>query len=72
MNLSEEELKTKRYKDYTGKEKKWDLPTLIYRHFVSGKGKFLGNNFYHDVKSKEVQKQIKQILKQIKQSPLEV
>ena len=67
LNLSEEELKTKRYKDYSGKEDQWDLPTLIYRHFVPDKkDKTLGNNFYHDVKSKEVQKQIKKILEKIK------
>ena len=70
LNLSEEQLKTKRYRDYTDKEDQWDLPTLIYRHFVPDrKGKSLGNNFYHDVKSNEVQKKIKQILEQIKQSP---
>lgn len=67
LHLSEEELKNKRYKDYTGKEDRWDLPTLIYKHFVPDKkGKSLGNNFYHDVKSKEVQRNIKQILEQIK------
>ena len=66
LNLSEEELKAKRYKDYAGKEDQWDLHTLIYKHFVPDKkGKSLGNNFYHDVKSKKVQGKIKQILAQI-------
>ena len=66
LNLPEEELKAKRYKDYTGKEDQWDLSKLIYRHFVPDKkGKSLGNNFYHDVKSKEVQRQIKKILEKI-------
>ncbi|MCK4251809.1 hypothetical protein KAX97_10195 [candidate division WOR-3 bacterium] len=70
LSLSEEQLKAKRYKDYTGKENHWDLPTLICRHFVPDrKGKFLGNNFYHDVKSKVVQEKIKQILERIKESP---
>ena len=72
LSLSEEQLKTKRYKDYTGKEDQWDLPTLIYRHFVPDKkDKSFGNNFYHDIKSKEVQQKIKQILEKIKQSAWE-
>ena len=61
--LSEEQLKIKKYKDSTGKENQWDLPTLIYRHFVPEyPGVTLGDNFYHDVKSVEAQKQIKQIM----------
>lgn len=66
LNLTENELKTERYKDYAGKEKQWDLPTLIYKHFVpDGKNKSLGNNFYHDVKKEEVQKSIKHILENL-------
>lgn len=62
LNLPAEELKKRRYKDYTGKEKQWDLPTLIYRHFVpQWPGTTLGDNFYQDVKSKEAQEQVKQI-----------
>ena len=69
LNLSEEQLKAKRYKDYAGKEKNWDLPTLIHRHFVPDKkGASLGNDFYHDVKSEEVQKEIKKILERVKGS----
>lgn len=68
LNLPEEQLKTKRYKNYTGKENQWDLSTLIYRHFIPDKSsKSLGGDFYHDVKSKEVQKEIKIILERIKQ-----
>ncbi len=63
LKLSSEQLKEKRYKDYTSEEDQWDLPTLIYRYFVPDRqGKSLGDNFYYDVKSEEVQKQIKQIL----------
>jgi hypothetical protein len=69
ISLSEEQLGTKRYKDYTGRENQWDLPTLIHRHFVPDiKGKSLGDNFYHDVKSEDVQKIIKEILEGIKHS----
>ncbi len=65
LNLSEEQLKLKKYKDYSGKENQWDLPTLIYKHFVPAKEeKTLGDNFYHDVKAKEVQEIIKKFLTQ--------
>lgn len=69
LNLSEEELKLKKYSDYTGKEGAWDLPTLIYSHFVPNiKSKTLGHNFYHDVKSQAVQKKIKQLLEKLNQT----
>ena len=66
LNLSEEQLKLKRYKDYSGLENHWDLPTLIYKYFVpDNESKTLGENFYKDVKVKEVQERIKKILSQI-------
>ena len=66
LNLSEEQLKLKKYKDYSGNENQWDLPTLINKHFVPDReDKTLGKNFYHDIKAKEVQEKIRQILKQI-------
>ena len=66
LKLSAEQLKTKKYKDYTGKENKWNLPTLIYRHFVpDAKNKTLGNNFYRDIKSREVQLEIRKIIMRI-------
>jgi hypothetical protein len=69
LTLPEEELKNKRYKDYTGKENQWDLPDLIYRHFVPDmKGKMLTDNFYSEVKSEEVQKKVKEILEKLKYS----
>lgn len=50
-----------------GRENQCDLPTLIYRHFVlDKKSKSLGENFYHDVKSKEVQEEIKKIVEKLK------
>ena len=64
--LSEEQLKLKRYKDYSGLENQLDLPTLIYKYFVpDNESKTLGENFYKDVKVKEVQERIKKILSQI-------
>ncbi|MCK4523592.1 hypothetical protein KAU15_01580 [candidate division WOR-3 bacterium] len=66
LNLSEEQLKTKTYQDYSGKENEWDLQTLIYKHFVpSEKGKTVGNNFYNDIKTNEVQEKIKWFLKNL-------
>lgn len=68
LNLSENQLKEKRYKDYSGKANQWDLPTLISRHFVPDAQKTLGDNFLKDVKEKDAQEQIKQILKKYFQS----
>ena len=66
LNLSEEQLKLKKYKDYSGEDNQWDLKTLIYKHFVpDNQSKTLGDDFYHDIKAKEVQEKIRQILKQI-------
>lgn len=71
LNLSESELRTRKYKDYTDKDNQWDLPTLISSHFVPDKGVTLGNKFYQDVKTDKVQKKIKQILEQMRKSPCE-
>ena len=66
LSLPELILRAKKYKDYTGNENQWDLPTLIERHFVPDrKDKSLGDNFYHDAKLEEVQKKIRQILEEI-------
>ncbi|MBI4645554.1 MAG: hypothetical protein HY738_02905 [Bacteroidia bacterium] len=66
INLPEEDLKIKKYNDYTGKSAQWDLQTLIYRHVIpDAKNKTLGNNFYHDVKSSEVKNIICEILKSL-------
>ena len=53
---SEDELKTRRYKDYEGKDNQWDLPAVLYHHFAPKKqGLTLGDDVYHDVKQPEVQ-----------------
>ena len=68
LRLPEDELRTRRYKDYTGKDDAWDLPTLIYRHFVPDEQKNLGDNFYEDVKTKEMQEKIERMIAQLRES----
>lgn len=68
LNLSEKDIKEKRYKDYTGKENQWDLQTLILKHFLSNKNSTLGDHFYQDIKSEEVQKELKRFLNQLKKN----
>ncbi len=69
LYLSEQEIRHKRYKDYNGKEEQWDLPTLIYRHFVpSQQGKTLGNNFYRDIKLEDVREQVENIIDKMRQT----
>ncbi len=63
LNLSVEDMKNKKYPNYTGEENKWDLLTLINRYFVSADQNItLGNDFYTKIKSKEVQEQIEEII----------
>lgn len=69
LNLSENQLKEKRYQDYSGNANQWDLPTLIYRHFVPDAQKTLGDNFFRDVKEKDAQDQVKKILSTLKFTP---
>jgi hypothetical protein len=50
-----EDLKKKRYKDYEGNEDRWDLQTLLTKHFVPQKLNLTwGDNFYEDVKQDSV------------------
>jgi hypothetical protein len=57
MTLSGGELEAKKYRNYRGQDNRWDLPTLLERHFLpDDKSKTLGGNFYRDVKSPEVTK----------------
>ncbi len=64
--LKEEELRNKKYPNYTGEENQWDLPTLINRYFVPADQNItLGNNFYTQIKRKEVYEQIAEILSEI-------
>ena len=66
LSLTGEKLREKRYRDYSGREHVWDLPTLIYRHFTpDAKGKNLGTDFYREVKTEAVKKEIEKILKRI-------
>jgi hypothetical protein len=63
LYLSVEELKNKKYKNYVGEMNKWDLETLIYRHFISDtKDMKFGDDFYNNLKSKEVQEQVEKLI----------
>ena len=63
MNLSENELKNKKYPNYTGVKNQWNLLTLINKYFVpADKNIILGDNFYTKIKRKEIQKQIQKII----------
>lgn len=67
LTLPGDSLAVRRYKNYQGQEGQWDLPMLIYRHFVPDHlGAMLGKRFYRDVKAKETQEVIRQILERIK------
>ena len=66
LTLPRESLAARRYKNYQGQEGQWDLPTLISRHFVPDHaGAILGDHFYRDVKAREAQAVIRQILQRI-------
>ena len=66
LTLPGDTLAVRRYKNYQGQEGQWDLPTLIYRHFVPDHaGAILGDHFYRDVKAREAQEVIRQILQRI-------
>lgn len=63
LNLSEEDLKTKRYPDYAGRRDIWNLSVMISRYFVpDDPNKSLGDNLYRELKSNEVQQKIKKIM----------
>jgi len=63
LDLSEDELKNKKYPNYTGEENQWDLPTLINKYFVPADQNIkLGDNFYTKFRRKEIQEQIQEIL----------
>jgi len=67
LTLPRDTLAARRYKNYQGQKGQWDLPTLIYRHFVPDHaGAILGDHFYRDVKAKEAQQVIKQIIQRIR------
>ena len=62
INLPAEELARRRYPDYRGREGRWDLPTLIRRHFVPDGMDNLGTDFYYDIGSPEVRELLRQLL----------
>jgi len=63
LTLSQEELESKRYEDYTGTPGQWDLRILFENHFVpDDPGKVLGDHFYEDIQSENVQSTIRNIL----------
>ncbi len=64
--LPEEELRKRRYRDYAGNKNRWDLPTLLTRHFVPDmKGKTLGDDFYRDVRSDATRREVIKIIKRM-------
>jgi len=64
--LKGEELRNKKYPNYTGEKEQWDLLTLLNRYFVPADQNItLGNNFYTQIKRKEVYEQIAEILAEI-------
>ncbi len=66
-DLSEDELKNKKYPDYKGKKNQWDWPTLINKYFVPADQNItLGDDFYTKLKGKEIQEQIQEILIDLK------
>ena len=63
LTLSAEELAARRYPDYQGNPRQWELRTLIERHVMpDAQGKSLGEDFYSDIKSPPAQERIRQIL----------
>ena len=66
MTLPGHELRCMKYSDFSGVRNKWDLPTLLYRHFTpDNRQRTLGDNFYHDVKEEDVQELVKLIIKKL-------
>ena len=66
LELEPDELRARRYADYTGKSGRWDLPTLLQRHFVPARaGLTLGARFYEDLESPGVQRWARETLARI-------
>ena len=63
LTLEGRELRSRRYKDYSGKPGQWDAPTLLYRHLVpAAGGRTLGDRFYRDIRSRAVRSRIRELL----------
>jgi hypothetical protein len=70
LHLPPEILQGRMYKDYQGSENRWDLPTVIRRHFVpDSKSKTLGSNFYHDITSEKARGKVAEILEKLEAAP---
>ena len=63
FDLSVEELKDKRYPNYTGKPNQWNLPTLINKYFVpEDENITFGKNIYKQLRKKRVYDTINEIV----------
>jgi hypothetical protein len=61
--LTPAQLREKRYCNSAGTPDRWELPTLVRRHFVPARSEAtLGTRFYRDVKAPEVKKWAEQTL----------
>lgn len=66
LSLAPEELQKRRYADYTGKARQWDLATLFKKHLLPDKAsRTLGDNFYSDLKDARVQAYLQALRKRL-------
>lgn len=66
VTLPGHELQRMKYSDFRGGQNRWDLPTLLYKHFVpDNRQRTLGDNFYSDVKDEDVQELVKKIIRKL-------
>jgi len=67
LSLSSEELKNKKYPNYSNQIDTWDLPTVIERYFVPNNDTLLfEEDFYSNIKTNEVQEIIKDLIVHLK------
>lgn len=67
LTLDEEDLKKKEYPDYFRKGEKVNIEQVIYSYFVPDDAKkTLGSNFYQEVKTKEVQELLNNLLQRLR------
>ena len=66
FDLSVEELKNKKYSNYTGEENQWDLPTLVNRYFVSeDKNNTFSIKMYKQLRNKRIYDTIEEIIREL-------
>lgn len=64
--LPPNQLKQKKYPNYTGKVEQWDCTTVLSKYFVPDhSSKKLSEDFYHELQSNIVQQQIRVLIIQI-------